>query len=60
MGFMEKDAVAKEAKKAAAKESTKTSFLKIGDLVKGAFVLGDVMSYADLAILDAEIESRRR
>jgi len=52
--FFEKDPVKKAALVEARYEPTAQGLVKLVNMVKGEFVLGDVMSYADLAIMDAE------
>lgn len=52
--FFEKDAAAKAAKIEARREPTNQGLAALATLVKGPFILGDVLSYADLALLDFE------
>lgn len=53
--FFEKDEEKKEASKNARRKPTEDGLRQLARLVKGDFVLGDAaMSYADLALLDAE------
>jgi len=52
--FFEKDPAAKKEKLEARRTATVEGFDRLAKLVKGDFVLGDVMSYADLALLDIE------
>jgi len=52
--LFEKDPLAKAKKSAEAVEPTKAGLLKLCSFVKGEFVLGAEMSYADLAIFDAD------
>lgn len=47
-----KDAAKKAALIEERRQPTKDAFGRLGNLVKGEFVLGDVMSYADLALMD--------
>jgi len=52
--FFEKDAAAKAAMIEARREPTNQGLIALATLVKGPFVLGDALSYADLALLDFE------
>jgi len=52
--FFEKDEAVKAKKSEERKAPTVEGLEKLANLVKGDFVLGDSMSYADLALLDAE------
>jgi len=52
--FFEKDPAAKEEKIKARREPTVEGLKRLTQFVKGDFVLGKQMSYADLALVDAE------
>jgi len=52
--FFEKDAEAKAAKIEARLEPTTQGLNNLATMVKGPFVLGEALSYADLALLDFE------
>jgi len=52
--FFEKDPTAKEAKVEARRGPTVEGLDKLASFVKGDFVLGADISYADLALIDAE------
>jgi len=52
--FFEKDPAAKAEKIEARRGPTTDGLNRLANLVKGNFVLGDELSYADLALVDAE------